>query len=84
MQFSAIIPVICRVCQAGKRLSQLLWSFVKFSGWNAVFCSFSGFCKAWQAGKLFSAITPMICKVCQTGKQFSAVTPIICKVLSSG
>jgi hypothetical protein len=54
------------------------------SGWYAVFCSFSGFCKAWQAGKLFSAITPMICKVCQTGKQFSAVTPIICKVLSSG
>jgi hypothetical protein len=46
--------------------------------WNAVFCSFSGFCKAWQAGKLFSAITPMICKVCQTGKQFSAVTLYKC------
>jgi hypothetical protein len=39
--------------------------------------SFAKFC---QAGKQFSARTPVICIVCQTGKQFSAVTPIIAKV----
>ena len=55
---------------------QLLWSFVKLSGWYAVFCSFSGFCKAWQAGKLFSAITPIIGKVCQASKQFFAFIPV--------
>jgi hypothetical protein len=35
-------------------------------------------CKVCQAGKRFSAVTPVICKVCQAGKRFSAVTPVIC------
>jgi hypothetical protein len=37
-----------------------------------------------QAGKQFSAGTPVICKVCQAGKLFSAVTPVICKVCQAG
>jgi hypothetical protein len=35
-------------------------------------------CKVCQAGKRFSAVTPVICKVCLPGKRFSAVTPVIC------
>jgi hypothetical protein len=33
-----------------------------------------------QAGKQFSAVTPVICKACQIGNQSSAVTPVICEV----
>jgi acetyl-CoA carboxylase carboxyltransferase component len=37
-------------------------------------------CKVCQAGKQFSAVTPVICKVCQANKRFSAVIPVICIV----
>jgi RNase P subunit RPR2 len=45
-QFSAIIPVICKVCQSGKR----------FSAVTPVIC------RDCQANKRFSAVNPVIAK----------------------
>jgi hypothetical protein len=37
-----------------------------------------------QAGKQFSAVTPVICKACQVGNQSSAVIPVICNLFQVG
>jgi hypothetical protein len=54
------------------------------SGRLAVFCIHSGFYILFQAGKQFSAVTPVICKACQIGNQSSAVTPVICDLYQAG
>ena len=63
---------------------QLIRSLVKFVRQVSSFCIHFGFFILFEAGKQYSAVTPVICKACQVGNQSSAVIPVICNLFQVG